>query len=120
MNAQKIIDQHTSKDIHLKQLARKYIWWKTPDLALSDWHHFLAQIMTLGTIEDCGWVMKNLGDDELKKVLFHPPIGVFNSRSWHYWHYKLGLAQEEADIPPLPQRSFNENSHETENTQSTL
>lgn len=112
MKVQKIKENHTSKEMHLKYLARKYIWWKTPDQAISNWHHFLAQIMTLGTIEDCGWIMKNLGEEELTKVLFHPPIGVFNSRSWHYWHYKLGLADDESDIPPLPQRSFDENSHE--------
>jgi hypothetical protein len=120
MNVQKIMEKNNSKDMHLKYLARKYIWWKTPDQAISDWHHSLAQIMTLGTIEDCGWIMQNLGENELKRVLLHPPIGVFSPRSWHFWDYKLGLADEEADIPPLPQRSFNENSHETEDTQSTF
>ncbi|MGM0425101.1 MAG: hypothetical protein ACQEQX_09300 [Thermodesulfobacteriota bacterium] len=108
MNVQKLMEKHTSKDMHLKYLARKYIWWKEPDQAICDRHHFLAQIMTLGTIEDCGWIMQNLGENELKSVLLHPPVGVFNPRSWHFWHYKLGLADKESDIPPLPQRSFRE------------
>jgi hypothetical protein len=112
MNIRRTIDQQTSKEMHLTYLARKYIWWKPPDQALRDWHHFLAQIMTLGTIEDCGWILQNLEEDELKRVLVHPPIGVFNLRSWHYWHYKLGVAHKESDIPHLPQRSFDEGSHE--------
>ena len=33
----------------LKPLARKYVWWKTPDEALSMPERVIAQVMTLAT-----------------------------------------------------------------------
>jgi hypothetical protein len=28
---------------------------------------------------------------------------MFDARSWHYWHYRLGLAEPDK-VPPLPSR----------------
>ena len=32
--------------------------------------------------------------------------GQFNARSWHFWHYRLGLADVADEIPLLPVRTF--------------
>lgn len=91
-----------SEDIF--KLARKYVWWKQPEDALKDQNHFLAQIMTYGTAEDSFWLLKQWGEEPFIKALQNPPVGVFNGRSWHFWHYRLGLAKDVDEVPPLPKR----------------
>ena len=88
----------------LLQVAQKYVWWKTPQEALSDQNHFIAQVMTIGTIEDCFWLLDFLGEPAFIKAIKNPPIGVFNGRSWAYWHYKLGIIKPEDTLPSLPKR----------------
>jgi hypothetical protein len=44
-----------------------------------------------------------LGENTLQAVLARAEAGQFNERSWHYWHYRLGLARPGA-VPPLPVR----------------
>lgn len=97
-----------SSDIHsrLLTLARRYVWWKAPEEAVRDRRHLLSQVMNLGTLEDCVWLEEVLGRQALADVLRHPPIGVFNGKAWHYWHYRLGLADTGQDVPPMPERAF--------------
>jgi hypothetical protein len=91
---------------HLLLLARRYVWWKDPHDALRDRHHLIGQVMTLGTLEDCVWLEEVLGREELAAAVKEPAIGVFTPRAWHYWHYRLGLAETECDIPALPTRRY--------------
>ena len=84
----------------LQQIARRLVWWKTPDQAFDYFPHFLAQVMTLGTWTDVQRVRGELGEDALRETLQHPPPGVFDARSWHYWHHYFGISP----IPPLPKR----------------
>lgn len=88
----------------LAAIARSYIWWKPPEESLRKIPYLLARVMTYGTLEDVSWIITYFGTKQLKEVLRHPPVGVFNGRSWHFWHYWLGLAKAEGDIPPLPER----------------
>jgi hypothetical protein len=87
----------------LKQLARKYIWWKSPEEALDSPQRIIAQVMNLGDYEDVQLLANQLGDEALRKALRDAEAGQFNERSWAYWHYRLGLS-ELRDVPPLPVR----------------
>lgn len=87
-------------DQRLVDLAAKLIWWKTPDEALEDEHRFLAQAMTFGSWDDMQLVLSTFGADALMSVLAAAPVGVFDRRSWAYWHARFGLDP----LPPLPRR----------------
>jgi len=84
----------------LEAMARKYVWWKDPAEALADRTHFLARIMTWATWEDADFVLDTLGAEAFREALRHAPPGIFNGRSWAFWHLRLGLGEP----PPLPQR----------------
>jgi hypothetical protein len=85
----------------LEEIAEKLFWWKKPEEALQFIPRFLAQVMTLGTWEDVQTVGRIFGRNAFRDVLFNAPPGVFDLRSWHYWHIVFGLP-----VPPLPTRRF--------------
>ena len=89
----------------LKTLARKYLWWKTPDEAVAFPERLIAQVMDLGDFEDVAALAEQAGEATLREVLLHGEAGQFSARSWAYWHYRLGLA-EVGEVPPLPVRRF--------------
>ena len=73
---------------------------KEPVDALADAVHFLAHVMTYGTVEDLRALQGIIGPDEFREVLDHAPPGIFDARSWAYWNLKCGRAT----APPLPTR----------------
>ncbi len=81
-------------------MARKYVWWQPPEHTLADRPLFLAQLMTLGSADDIRWLLSLVSTAELRDVLRDPPIGIFNPRSWNFWHIWLRLTP----VPPLPAR----------------
>ena len=81
-------------------MARKYVWWQPPEHTLADRQLFLAQMMNLGTAEDIRWLLSRVSTSDLRDVLRDPPIGIFNPRSWNFWHLWLGLTPP----PELPAR----------------
>ena len=83
-------------------MARKYVWWQPPRRALADRRIFLAQMMTLGSVDDVRWLLARVSEQDLRDVLRDPPVGVFNGRSWHFWHLRLGCEP----IPELPARTL--------------
>lgn len=89
----------------LASLAHKYIWWESPEDALRFPMRVIAQVMDLGTHEDSLILTDLVGEDALREVLLKAQAGWFNTRSWHYWHYRLGLCGP-SEVPPLPQRRF--------------
>jgi hypothetical protein len=93
-----------STDI-LKAMARKYVWWKSPDEALAMPDRVIAQVMDIGDWDDVQALASQVGDDALREVLTHAQAGQFNARSWAYWHYRLGLC-DVGEVPPLPVRTF--------------
>lgn len=96
---------HTIEPELLKPFARRYVWWKTPEAAVATPLRVIAQVMNLGDYADVQGLLAQVGDDALREVLLHAEAGQFNARSWHYWHYRLGLA-ELGGVPPLPMRRF--------------
>ena len=89
----------------LADLAAKYLWWLTPVEATAMPARVVAQVMHLGDYADVQRLAQAVGDDYLKAVLVHADAGLFDDRSWAYWHYRLGLAEPE-QVPPLPKRKF--------------
>jgi len=89
----------------LKRLAKKYIWWKTVDEAISMPECIIAQVMNIGDYSDVQYLASQVGDKVLCDVLTHAKAGQFNERSWIYWHYRLGLSSI-GNVPPLPVRRF--------------
>lgn len=86
----------------LEGAARRLIWWKTPEEALRDRARLLAQIMTYGDLEDVRAMLAATTEDELREVLRHAPAGVFDPRSWNYWHLRLGMPPAPLPLRRLP------------------
>lgn len=85
-----------------ERMARKYVWWKAPGEALAEEPHFLAMLMTYGTLEDVQWMLANFSAETLRHALSKAPPGVFNARSWHFWHAWLTVQP----VGPMPTRSL--------------
>ncbi|MGO9339899.1 MAG: hypothetical protein ACLPY1_20560 [Terracidiphilus sp.] len=89
----------------LRALAPRYVWWKTPDEAMEFPDRVAAQVMNLGTFEDLTAMVEATGVDYLRGVLERAEAGQLDARSWHYWHYRLRLAEYGTrPVPPMPVR----------------
>ena len=86
----------------LLSIARRLIWWMPAEEALAFPARFLAQVMTFGTWDDVQSVRARLGEKRFRQTLADAPPGVFDPRSWHYWHHVFGIEP----VPPLPRRRF--------------
>lgn len=91
----------------LTQLAQKYVWWKSPDEAMRFPRRVAAQVMNLGTWDDAVAMIDAVGEDFLRDVLRNADAGALDARSWHYWHYRLGIAEYGVNpVPPMPTRKI--------------
>lgn len=86
-------------DSVLRQLAAKYIWWKTPEEAMQYPRRVVAQVMNLGDYGDVQEMVHAVGDEVLKEALRRAEAGEFSEKSWVYWHLRLGLP-----CPSMPVR----------------
>ena len=84
----------------LRAIARKLLWWKSEEEALADLRRLACQIMTLGTWDDVLLARAELQDEFFRDSLAQAPPGVFDARSWNYWHLVFGIEP----VPPLPLR----------------
>jgi hypothetical protein len=84
----------------LSRVAAKVFWWGTTEEGLRDVHRFLAQVMTYGDWEDVTTTLRVLGKDGFRQTLENAPPGVFDKKSWNYWHLYFRLTP----VPPLPER----------------
>lgn len=98
-----LVDELRPHRALLTEFARRYIWWKSPEEALAYPARVVAQVMNIGVFQDAARLAEALGDEGLRAVLRQAEAGQFNARSWHYWHYRLGLAAP-GEVPPLPVR----------------
>jgi hypothetical protein len=87
----------------LTEFARRYIWWLSPEEAMEYPARVVAQVMNIGVFQDAARLADAVGESGLRAVLRQAEAGQFNARSWHYWHYRLGLAGRD-EVPPLPVR----------------
>ena len=86
----------------LERVVSRLFWWKSSAEALADPIRFLAQVMTYGTIEDLTVVERHFPESAFRDVLDNPPAGVFDPRSWNYWHVRFGITP----TPELPKRQI--------------
>lgn len=93
---------NSSRQDTLEALSRRLIWWKAPADALADRTRFLAQVMTFGTWDDISEAKTFWSETAFREALREAPAGVFDVRSWTYWHHVLGLLP----VPPLPTRKL--------------
>jgi hypothetical protein len=87
-------------DPELRRIATRVVWWDTPEHVVARLDDFLCRVMTLGSFEDVNVIEARYGADRLRTAIARAPAGVFDVRSWHYWHHRLGLGQ----AGPLPER----------------
>lgn len=90
----------------LLQLAKKYIWWKTPDEAITYPNRIIAQVMDIGDWYDVEKLYSSVGEERFKEVLQSAEIGQFSFKSWNFWHLKLKLVNSVTKMPDLPVRRF--------------
>lgn len=93
----------------LRAVARRVMWHCTPEQALAQPYHFLAHVMTYASIADVLTVRKALPPEAFCRALEQAPPGIFDNRSWAYWHLMCGCRQ----APPLPERSLSDTSRST-------
>jgi len=86
----------------LLSVAERVVWFKAPAEALANPIHFLAHVMTYGTLQDLCALEGVVGLDDFREALDHAPPGIFDPRSWAYWNLKCGRVP----APPLPVRQF--------------
>ena len=82
-------------------VARRCVWFSSPEQALARPVHLIAHVLTYGTHEDVQVLRRHVSDDTLAAALDQAPPGVFDGRSWAYWHLKLNGRRHP---PPLPER----------------
>ncbi|HEX9046302.1 MAG TPA: hypothetical protein VF988_04690 [Verrucomicrobiae bacterium] len=85
----------------LLPVAQRVFWWGQAEDWLSDTRRFVAQIMTYGDWDDTTLTLQLLGNNAFRDVLNDPPPGVFDPKSWTFWHRHYQL-----DVPPLPKRKL--------------
>ena len=84
------------------ELARRIIWFESPEKALADPIRFMAYAMTYALPEDMRLIRQFVEDDDFREALDRAPSGIIDARSWAYWNSKMGRYPP----PPLPVRRF--------------
>jgi len=81
-------------------VARRVIWFESPEQAVADPIRFLAYLMTYGAMKDIAVARRYLDLDDFREALQHAPAGIIDARSWSYWHAVTGRYP----APPMPRR----------------
>jgi hypothetical protein len=84
----------------LLKVAPGVIWFESPERALENPIRFLTYLMTYGTADEVAIVMRYVSLDDFREALEHAPPGIFDERSWNYWHLVTGRHPP----PPMPVR----------------
>lgn len=84
------------------EIARRVIWFESPERALADPLQFMAYAMTYARHEDMRVIRQFVSDDDFREALDKAPPGIIDPRSWAYWNLKMGRYPP----PPLPRRTF--------------
>ena len=80
----------------LRRIASRVVWWETPEHVLAREDDFLCRVMALGDLSDVNYVEATYGQSRLRDALRGAAPGIFDARSWHYWHRRLGLGEASA------------------------
>ena len=86
----------------LSAIARQVVWFQHPHETLRDEALFLQHVMIYGSWEDTVTVRRAYGDGAFRDTLRNAWPGIFDPRSWSYWHTVLDMLP----VPPMPVRRF--------------
>ena len=86
----------------LLEVARRVVWFKPPRETLRNEVFFLNHAMTYGDAQDVVAIRRCYDDEALRDALRNAHPGIFDPRSWSYWHTVLGMLP----VPPMPVRRF--------------
>jgi hypothetical protein len=81
-------------------VARRVVWFETPEQALADPVRFMAYAMAYATHEDMKTIRRFVDDQDFLEALDNAPPGIVDPRSWAYWNLMMGRYP----APPLPRR----------------
>ena len=73
----------------------RLFWWD--DNRSRSPHRVAAQVMVFGNLDDIREAGERFGSGIFGEVLENPPRGLFDKKSWCFWHKKLARP-----VPPLP------------------
>lgn len=91
----------------LLDIARRVVWFEPPEKVIKNKRLFLTYLMTYGTDEDTDTVRsKYYSRKDFIEVLQNPLIGVFDKKSWKYWHVAFFEKYIDEEVPNLPKRKF--------------
>jgi hypothetical protein len=85
----------------LGDIAQRVIWWESAEETLKRPARFVMQVMTRGRWDEVLFVQGVYGRQAFKDALVHAEPGVFDIKSWTYWHTVFGLP-----VGALPKRAF--------------
>jgi hypothetical protein len=83
-------------------VARRILWFESPEEALSAPARFMAYAAASATHEDMKLLRQYISDDDFREALDQAPPGIIDPRSWAYWNSKMGRYP----APPLPKRQL--------------
>ena len=87
----------------LEAIARRLVWFESPDQALSDPVRFMAYAMARASFEDMTEIRRHVSDAEFIEAIDRAPPGIIDPRSWSYWNLVVAGQQPP---PPMPARRF--------------
>jgi hypothetical protein len=86
----------------MARIARRVCWWQSAEATLQNTPFFLCRVMVFGTWADVCFVIENYRKASLREALQRAPAGLFDNRSWYYWHHRLQILP----VPALPARAI--------------
>jgi hypothetical protein len=86
----------------IEPVARRIVWFESPEEALADPVRFMAYAMARATHEDMKVIRRYVDDADFLEALDKAPPGIIDRRSWAYWNSKMGRYP----APPLPARQL--------------
>jgi hypothetical protein len=83
-----------------RALARRLVWFESPEEALADPVRFMAYAFARATHEEMRTLRAHVDDADLREALDKAPPGIIDPHSWAYWNLRLGRYP----APPMPRR----------------
>ena len=90
------------RESELLAVASRVVWFKPPRETLRDTVFFLNHVMNFGDVQDVVAIRRYYDGETLRGALRNAHPGVFDARSWAYWHAVLDVTP----VPPLPTRDL--------------
>jgi hypothetical protein len=81
-------------------VARRLVWFESPEEALADPVRFMAYAMANATHEEMKILRHYVDDADFLEALDKAPPGIIDRRSWAYWNSRMGRYP----APPMPVR----------------